>query len=205
MACQQYITFSVCLLILNLLISCKSVQPEVSGIDTKLSTSTISETDSLVWPESFALGRMATTEEISRWDIDVSPDGKGLPAGSGNVQSGRILYAVKCASCHGRTGVEGPYNRLVTAKGDTTSKEKTIGNYWPYATTVFDYIRRTMPFSAPGSLTDEEVYSLTAFLLYANGIIDSTTVLNAETLPKVSMPAQQLFVPDDRQGGTEIR
>jgi S-disulfanyl-L-cysteine oxidoreductase SoxD len=154
------------------------------------------------WSERFGFGKAATPEKIAALDIDVRPDGKGLPAGSGTVAEGKQVYAAKCASCHGITGVEGPYNHLVS--GDT-SKAKTIGNYWPYATTVFDYIRRAMPFTAPGSLTNKEVYDLTAFLLHANKLIDSATVINAQTLPKIEMPAKKLFVSDNRKGGAEIR
>ncbi len=160
-------------------------------------------TDTLRWPDRFGLGRRATAGEITKWDTDVRPDGAGLPAGSGTVASGRLVYAAKCASCHGKTGVEGPYNRLVTPAGG--GKEKTIGNYWPYATTLFDYIRRAMPYNAPGSLTDEEVYGVTAFLLRANGLIDSAAVLDAGTLPRVAMPAQRRLVPDDQRGGPEVR
>jgi Cytochrome c len=156
-------------------------------------------------PESFGFGRLATEEEIARWDIDVSLDGKGLPDGAGTVPEGRRIYAEKCAACHGKTGKEGPYNQLVGPAGDTTTRAKTIGNYWPYATTVFDYIRRTMPYNEPGSLSDEEVYSLTAYLLHANGIIDSALVLQKDNLPAVQMPAQHKFVPDDRRGGPEIK
>ena len=95
---------------------------------------------------------------------------------------------------------------MVTNKNPADKKkEKTIGNYWPYATTVFDYVRRAMPFNAPGSLTNEEVYHLTAYLLNANEIIDEKYVINAQTLPKVIMPAQKLYVPDDRKGGAEIK
>jgi cytochrome c len=159
--------------------------------------------DTLGWPGSFGLGRRATDEEITKWDIDVRPDGAGLPAGSGTVASGRLVYAAKCASCHGKTGVEGPYNRLVATADHP--KEKTIGNYWPYATTLFDYVRRAMPYNAPGSLTDEEVYGVTAFLLQANALLDSTAVLDAASLPKVVMPAQRRFVPDDRRDGPQIR
>lgn len=156
------------------------------------------------WPASFGFGRIAEAREIAALDIAVRPNGKGLPAGEGRVPEGRQLYAVKCAACHGITGREGPYAVLVGAMGDTT-KAKTIGNYWPYATTVFDYIRRAMPYNAPGSLTNEEVYHITAFLLYANRITDSAKVINAQTLPRITMPAAQLFVPDDRRGGHEIR
>jgi cytochrome c len=148
----------------------------------------ISQQDTI--PPRFGFGRRATTADITAWDIDISPDGTGLPAGSGTVKTGRSIYAAKCAVCHGLKG-EGPQNRLVATS--FTANEKAIGNYWPYATTIFDYIRRTMPFNAPGSLTNEEVYSLTAFLLQANKIIDSTTVINAKTLPKVVMPRNYSF------------
>src|SRR5690606_33050469 len=104
----------------------------------------------------------------------------------------------------GKTGKEGTIGGRLVGFSDTT-KARTIGNYWPYATTVYDYINRAMPFNKPGSLTADEVYSLTAFLLNANNIIDSTAVMNPTNLPKVVMPAKDLFVPDDRKGGPEIR
>lgn len=154
------------------------------------------------WPERFGFGKPASAEKIAAVDIDIRPDGKGLPAGSGTVAQGGKVYTEKCAACHGTDGVDGAYSRLVSSD---TSKAKTIGNYWPYATTVFDYIRRAMPFNAPGSLTNEEVYSVTAFLLYKNKLIDSTAIVSAQNLPLVEMPAKKLFVPDDRKGGTEIR
>lgn len=177
-----------------------------SGIPSAL----VVEKSSANWPASFGFGKPATPQEIALLDIDVRPDGKGLPKGSGTALAGKAIYAVKCAACHGKTGVEGPNNRLVSVAenetaGAESSKEKTIGNYWPYATTLFDYIRRAMPFNAPGSLTNEEVYSLTAFLLNANKIIPPDANINAKTLPKVVMPAQKFFVPDDRKGGPEVR
>ena len=156
------------------------------------------------WPSHFGFGRIATAKEIAVLDISIRPDGKGLPGGSGTVKEGKAVYAVKCAACHGRTGVEGPQARLVGAMGDTT-KAKTIGNYWPYATTLFDYTRRAMPYNAPGSLSAKEVYGLTAFLLYANKIIDSNKIIDAKSLPVIVMPAKKIFIPDDRHGGPEIR
>jgi mono/diheme cytochrome c family protein len=160
--------------------------------------------DTASWPASFGFGRAATDAEIKLWDEDIMPDGTGLPEGSGNVPAGKLIYLSKCAACHGNTGREGPQNVLVGVYGDTT-KAKTIGNYWSYATTVFDYVRRTMPYTQPGSLSNDEVYALTAFLLNANGIIDSTVVLNRKNLAGIEMPARKLFVKDDRSGGPEIR
>jgi len=160
--------------------------------------------DTTGWPPAFGFGRPAITREIDSLDISIPPDGKGLPPGSGTAKTGEAIYQMKCAACHGKTGTEGPYARLVAPMGDTT-KAKAIGNYWPYATTLFDYTRRAMPYNAPGSLSAAEVYSLTAYLLTVNKVIDSATVINAQTLPQVKMPAHDLFVPDDRRGGPEVR
>lgn len=156
-------------------------------------------------PERFGFGKPATAAQIARLDVDVRPDGAGLPAGSGTAKQGAVLFAAKCAACHGTGGVGGPNGSLVmTAPAPGKRAEKIIGNYWPYATTVFDYIRRAMPFNQPGSLTNEEVYALTAYLLTANKLLDEKTVLTAQTLPRVVMPAQPRFVPDDRRAGPEI-
>jgi cytochrome c len=170
----------------------------------------MSQPDTVPTPARFGFGRLATAAEITRLDIDVRPDGKGLPAGVGTATRGKAIFAAKCAVCHGAGGVGGINGSLVTTAVFSSAvagkrPEKTIGNYWPYATTVFDYIRRAMPFSEPGSLTNEEVYNLTAYLLHANGIINEQAVMTAHTLPKVVMPAQKLFIPDDRRGGPEIR
>lgn len=170
--------------------------------DLASSKSNVEDTSN--WPKSFGIGRTATGQEIAAIDVDITPDDNGLPPGSGNVTSGRDVYQIKCASCHGINGTEGPAASLVGVMGDTT-KAKTIGNYWPYSTTLFDYIRRAMPYNMPGSLTDNEVYSLTAYLLFLNKIIDTATAMNAVSLPKVKMPAQKLFVNDDRRGGPEVR
>jgi mono/diheme cytochrome c family protein len=164
-------------------------------------------TDTMQWPASFGFGNEATPQQIAAWDIDVRPDGLGLPAGSGTVIQGKAIYATKCAACHGSAekvvpGVKLPAPVLVS---DSTTKVKAIGNYWPYASTVFDYIRRSMPYNLPGSLTDSEVYGVTAYLLNANKIIKPDAVLNAQTLPKIVMPAQKLFITDDRKGGPEVR
>jgi len=166
--------------------------------------------DTLDWPKSFGFGKKASAKQIAALDIDISPDGRGLPPGEGNVAQGREIYAAKCAACHGATGTEGPNDRLVapdsvSKSGGAARRIKAIGNYWPYATTVFDYIRRAMPFNQPGSLTDQEVYSVTAYLLNKNGLWDEKATLNAKNLPKIKMPAQNNFVPDDRKDGPEIR
>lgn len=157
----------------------------------------------------YGFGRTATAKEIALWDIDVRPDGKGLPAGQGEAVKGKAIYALKCLACHGNndtdlSNIKLPAPVLVS---DTLAKSrpKAIGNYWPYATTLFDYIRRSMPYSQPGSLTDNEVYSITAYLLNANKIIRQNEVMNAKTLPKVVMPAKKLFVMDDRKGGPEVK
>jgi hypothetical protein len=156
------------------------------------------------WPSVFSIGTPISKSVIDKIDIDIMPDGRGLPAGKGTAAEGRKIYLLKCAACHGATGREGPSNKLVGLINDTI-KEKTIGNYWPYATTIFDYIRRAMPLNAPGSLSDEEVYHLTTYLLSANKIIDSTIMLTADNLAKIKMPAHKFFINDDRKGGPEIK
>ncbi|KAA5543001.1 c-type cytochrome [Adhaeribacter rhizoryzae] len=180
-----------------------------SAVEAKYSSHSSTIADTTHWPPTFGFGKLATTQELATLDIDIRPDGQGLPAGSGTVTAGKAIYASKCAACHGKTGVEGPNNRLVETAAERTenykTKEKTIGNYWPYATTLFDYIRRAMPFNAPGSLTNDEVYALTAFLLHANNIIAPDAKINAQTLPQIIMPARQYFVTDDRKGGPEVR
>ena len=164
-------------------------------------------------PATFGFGKQATAEEIAAWDIDVTPDGQGLPAGSGTVAEGADLYAAQCFMCHGKTGVEGPNDRLVVHSTDETFPDatnadswqhRTIGNYWPYATTVFDYIRRSMPMNIPGSLNADEVYALTAYLLHLNHIVPAETRLDAASLAKIEMPARNRFVPDDRQSYREV-
>jgi cytochrome c len=156
-------------------------------------------------PATFGIGRPATPAEIAAWDIDVGPDGAGLPPGRGTSADGAPIYAARCASCHGKTGKEGPNDVLVgRLPGDafTFARDpkapKTIGSYWPYATTVFDYIRRAMPPDAPGSLKDNEVYGLVAYLLSLNELIPADAVIDATSLPKVKMPAHDHFVPDTR-------
>lgn len=171
-------------------------------------------------PRRAGLGTPATPEQIAALDIDVSPDGAGLPPGGGSAREGAGVYAQTCAACHGANGEGGTADPLVGAepketlpfgpdyerwRGGRPDVAFTIGNYWPYATTIFDYVRRAMPASAPGSLTADETYALTAWLLARNGIIADAAVMNAETLPRVRMPARARFVHDDRKGGAEVK
>lgn len=150
-------------------------------------------------PARYGIGRPATPADIAARDIDITPDGHGLPAGRGTPAEGAALYATKCAKCHGATGREGPNDPLVgrDPKDFSFSTDvkavRTIGNYWPYPTTVFDYIRRAMPPDAPGSLTDAEVYALSAHLFHLNDLIPATAVMDATSLPKVAMPAKDRF------------
>jgi S-disulfanyl-L-cysteine oxidoreductase SoxD len=162
-------------------------------------------------PARLGIGRAATPAEIAAWDIDIMPDGTGLPLGRGTPLEGATIFASRCAGCHGKTGKEGPNDVLVGREprdgfpfSQDATLPHTIGNYWPYATTVFDYVRRAMPPDAPGSLSDTEVYSLTAFLLHANELIPENAIIDATTLPKVAMPARDRFVPDTR-GHTKPR
>lgn len=148
----------------------------------------------------YGIGKSPTDEEIRAWNIDVSPSGEGLPLGKGTVKQGAQVFAAKCAACHGPTGTEGPKDRLVGGRNtlQTPKPVRTIGSYWPYATTLYDYINRAMPFYAPQSLTPDEVYSVVAWLLHQNGIISEDTVIDARTLPGIQMPNRNGFIQDPR-------
>lgn len=151
---------------------------------------------------SYGFGTAASADEIAGWDIDIKPDGTGLPKGSATVAQGKDLFAKYGAPFHGANG-EGTdaAPRLVGGIGSLTSDKpvKTVGSYWPYATTVFDYIRRAMPASAPQSLTADEYYGLTAWVLWANGIIPDDAVIDQDSLPRVIMPNRDGFTsPDPR-------
>ena len=142
------------------------------------------------------LGRPPTADEMKGADIDVLPDGRGLPPGSGTAERGRDLYARRCAACHGASGKEGPADILVGGNGSlaTARPLKTVGSFWPYATTLWDYINRSMPYDRPGTLTADEVYAVTAFVLHLNGIVGAGETLTQETLPRVRMPNRDGFI-----------
>ncbi|HEX9485133.1 MAG TPA: cytochrome c [Gemmatimonadaceae bacterium] len=164
-------------------------------------------------PDRYELGRAATQAEVAAIDIDVNPTGASLPPGRGTPATGAVVYAAKCAACHGPHGEGIEKNPKLISKepragfvfaGDVKAP-KTIGNYWPYATTLFDYIRRTMPLNAPGSLTTDEIYGLVGYLLAENGIVAKDATMDAKSLPAVKMPAKEHFVRDNRTGGATFR
>jgi mono/diheme cytochrome c family protein len=147
-----------------------------------------------------AIGHPPSPEHLQEIDIDVTPDGKGLAPGSGTAAAGKDVYTRRCETCHGPTGTEGPQDILVGGKGSLATPRplKTVGSYWPYATTLWDYVRRAMPFDHPGTLTADEIYGVTAYVLYLNGIVGEHDTLDQTTLPQVKMPNRDGFVPDPR-------
>lgn len=151
---------------------------------------------SSAWAADF--GRTPTADEIKLWDIDVRSDGTGLPVGSGTPAQGKAVYADNCEACHGANGQGGPKDRLVGGQGSlaTENPVKTIGSYWPYATTLYDYIHRAMPYPAPGSLDVNDTYAVVAYLLSLNGIISADTKLDQNSLPKIEMPNRDGFIPE---------
>ncbi len=150
--------------------------------------------------KNYNIGTSATQEQIQAWNIDVAPNGDGLPAGQGTVAEGAIIYGNTCASCHGTTGNEGPMPKLVGGHNtlQTDRPLKTVGSYWPFATTLFDYIYRAMPLTAPQSLSPSEVYAVVAWILFRNRIIEESLILNAKSLPSIQMPNRDSFLPDPR-------
>src|SRR6266568_7787220 len=145
-----------------------------------------------------ALGTAVSAEEVARWDISIPPSGAGLPKGSGSARQGLKVYEEKCQSCHGAKGAGKPADPLAGGIGSLAGKapQRTVGSYWPYATTLFDYVRRAMPITNPLSLSDDEVYAVSAYVLFLNGIVGEDAVMNAQTLPQVKMPNRDGFVSD---------
>ena len=143
-----------------------------------------------------ALGTPVSANEVARWDISIPPSGAGLPTGSGTARQGVTVYDQKCLSCHGAKGVGKPADALVGGTGSLASKTpmRTVGSYWPYATTLFDYVRRSMPITNPLSLSDDEVYAVSAYVLYLNGIVGEDDQMNANSLPLVKMPNRNGFI-----------
>ena len=143
------------------------------------------------------LGKAASPDEIASWDVSIGPDGAGLPAGSGTPQQGEQVYLTKCLACHGEKGAGKPNDQLVGGQGSLQPSQapvKTVGSFWPYATTVFDYVQRAMPLNDPKSLRDDEVYAVVAYILRLNGAIAENDKMDAQTLPAVRMPNRDGFV-----------
>jgi S-disulfanyl-L-cysteine oxidoreductase SoxD len=151
--------------------------------------------------QSPQFGQPIAPADIAPWDISIGPDGAGLPPGRGTVAQGEIIYAAKCQACHGEKGTGRPNDSLVGGIGSLGPDKvpvKTVGSYWPYATTLFDYIRRAMPFQESQSLTADELYAVSAYILNLNGIIGPNDVIDAHSLPKVRMPNRDGFIPFPR-------
>ena len=150
------------------------------------------------------LGKSLSDEEVKKYDFVIMPNGQGLPNGQGSVDAGKNLYDIHCMACHGKEGVKGLNGDLAGGHGTISGPlpKKTVGSYWPYSTILFDYIRRAMPYQNPGSLTNDEIYSISAYILFINNIIDSEMILNKNNLPGVKMPNSENFVwafPEDSQ------
>src|ERR1700726_1165769 len=148
----------------------------------------------------YGIGRSATPAEIAGWNIDIDRDGNNLPAGSGRVSRGHEVFDQQCASCHGAKGEGGVGDRLVGGQGTlvTPKPVRTVGSFWPYAPTLFDYIRRAMPQNAPQSLSNEDVYAVSAYILNLNGLLAADATLDAKTLSAIKMPNRNMFVSDPR-------
>jgi len=148
----------------------------------------------------YGVGRQPTDPDLRTLRITVAPDGKGLPEGSGTAVEGRVLFAQRCAKCHGEKGEGDVGPALVGGRGTlaTAKPRKTVGSFWPYATTLWDYIHRAMPFNEPGALNPSQVYAAAAYILYLNEIVGEKEVLNAKTLAKIRMPNRDGFVADPR-------
>jgi S-disulfanyl-L-cysteine oxidoreductase SoxD len=151
--------------------------------------------------ESPNLGRVATPAELAPWDISIGPDGVGLPPGNGTAKQGEAVYAAKCLACHGEKAAGKPNDALVGGRGTLAGDQapiKTVGSFWPHATTLFDYVRRAMPLNESKSLTNDEVYAVAAYILHLNGIIGENDTINAQTMPKVRLPNRDGFLTFSR-------
>ena len=148
----------------------------------------------------YGIGRAATDAEIAGWNIDIGRNGENLPPGSGTVAHGKEIFAEQCSACHGEKGEGGVGERLVGGQGTIATKKpiKTVGSYWPYAPTLFDYIRRAMPQSAPQSLSNDDVYAVSAYILNMNGLLLPDATLDAKTLSAIKMPNREMFTGDPR-------
>ena len=149
---------------------------------------------------TYGVGRTPTPEEIAAWDLTIPPDGEGLPAGSGSAADGKFIYEKRCASCHGADGKDKKYYVLVGGRGTlaTAKPVPTVGSFWQFATTLWSYMRRSKPIDEPGSFDANQVYAVTAYLLYINEIIGEHEVLDAAMLVKIEMPNRNGYVPDPR-------
>jgi S-disulfanyl-L-cysteine oxidoreductase SoxD len=148
----------------------------------------------------YGIGRSATPAEVAGWNIDIDRYGNNLPPGSGSVSHGREVFDQQCAACHSAKGEGGVGDRLVGGQGTLATPDpvKTVGSYWPYAPTLFDYIRRAMPQNAPQSLSNDDVYAVSAYILHLNGLLPSEATLDARTLSAIKMPNRNMFVGDPR-------
>jgi cytochrome c len=167
-----------------------------------LSAPALAQTKQSDKPRNYGIGQAATSEQIAGWNIDVRPDGQGAPPGHGSVKQGEQIYLERCAACHGEFGESaGRWPQLAQGKGTLASANpvKTVGSYFPYVSSVFDYVRRAMPFGDAQSLTNDELYAVVAFVLNLNDIVDDKFVLSKETWNKVKMPNENGFYNDDRR------
>ena len=156
---------------------------------------------SAAFGQSPNLGKPITPEDLAAWDISIGPDGAGLPPGSGTAKQGEAVFTAKCQACHGEKGAGRPNDRLVGGQDSLPGDKpaiKTVGSFWPYATTLFDYVRRAMPYVESKSLSPDETYAVVAYILNLNGVVGDADVINAQTLPNVKMPNRDGFIPFHR-------
>ncbi len=193
------------IIVSSLLFACQPQQAKEEKVVDTVPSGALVQKD---MPKSFQMGDHAPQDVIAGWDIDIRPDGMGLPPGSGSVEDGEELYEDKCSSCHGSFGEgEGSWPKLAGGDGTLTDARptKSVGSYWPYASTLWDYIHRAMPFPAPQSLEDDEVYAITAYVLYLNEIVEDDFVLTKESFASIKMPNQDSFYVDDRPDTNNTR